>query len=118
MRSAKSNDITNIFVKTILVQKIAFTSIYDNTMSPEHFEIKKQQKFASLVTVKNRQLSTVPLIFDYSRGLAVNGKFDYRRGSAVKVIYRHRNMIEHEQFSEFLSHICYPSCFMFCHGAK
>ena len=30
------------------------------------------------------------------------------------------NMIEHEQltFLNFLIHICYPSCFMFCHGAK
>ena len=62
----KSNDITNIFVKSILVQKIAFTFIYVVTMSPEHFEIKKQ-RFASLITVKNRQLSTVPLNFDYSR---------------------------------------------------
>ena len=37
---AKSNDITNIFVKSILVQKIAFTSIYDIIMSPEHFDKK------------------------------------------------------------------------------
>ena len=36
---AKSNDITNISVKSIHVQKIAFTSIYDIFMSPEHFEI-------------------------------------------------------------------------------
>ena len=40
LTSAKSNDITNIFVKSILVQKIAFTSIYDMSMSPEHFEIR------------------------------------------------------------------------------
>ena len=40
--SAKSNDITNIFVKSILVQKIAYNSIYDITMSPEHFEIKNK----------------------------------------------------------------------------
>ena len=39
--SAKSNDITNIFVKSIFVQKIAYTSIYDIIMSPDHFEIKK-----------------------------------------------------------------------------
>ena len=39
---AKSNDITNIFVKSILVQKNVFTSIYDITMSPEHFEIKNK----------------------------------------------------------------------------
>ena len=38
--SAKSNDIKNMFVKSILVQKIAFTSIYDIIMSPEHFEIQ------------------------------------------------------------------------------
>ena len=40
--SAKSNDITNIFVKSILVQKIAPTSIYDIIISPGHFEIKKK----------------------------------------------------------------------------
>ena len=66
LTSAKFIDITNIFVKSILVQKIAFTFIYDISMSPEHFEIKKQ-RFTSLITVKNRQLSTVPLNFDYSR---------------------------------------------------
>ena len=64
LTSAKSNDITNIFVKSILVQKIAHTSIYDIIMSPEHFE-KKEQRFASFLTVKNRQLSTVPLNFNY-----------------------------------------------------
>ena len=60
LTSVKSNDITNIFVKSILVQKIANTSIYDISMSLE-------QKLASLITVKNRQQSTVPLNFDYSR---------------------------------------------------
>ena len=40
--SAKSNDITNIFVKSILVQKITYISIYDIIMSPEHFEIKNK----------------------------------------------------------------------------
>ena len=40
--SAKSNDITNIFVTSILVQKIAYTSIYDIIMFPEHFEIKNK----------------------------------------------------------------------------
>ena len=40
--SAKSNDINNIFVTSILVQKIAYTSIYDIIMSPEHFEIKNK----------------------------------------------------------------------------
>ena len=40
--SAKSNNITNIFVKSILVQKIAPTPIYDILMSLEHFEIKKK----------------------------------------------------------------------------
>ena len=64
--SAKSIDITNIFVKSILVQKIAYTSLYDIIMSPEHFEIKKE-RFASSITVKNRQLSTVLLSFDCSR---------------------------------------------------
>ena len=39
---AKSNDITKNFVKSILVQKIAYTSIYDSIMSPEHFEIKNK----------------------------------------------------------------------------
>ena len=41
--SAKSNDITNMFVKSILVQKIAYTSIYDIIMSPEHFEIQNKE---------------------------------------------------------------------------
>ena len=41
--SAKSNDITNMFVKSILVEKIAFTSIYDIIMSPEHFEIQNKE---------------------------------------------------------------------------
>ena len=36
--SAKSNDITNFYVKSILVQKI----IYDIVMSPEHFEIRNK----------------------------------------------------------------------------
>ena len=63
--SAKSNEITNIFVKSILVQKIVQTFIYDTVMSPEHFELKKNI-FASPITVKNRQLSTVPLKFDCS----------------------------------------------------
>ena len=40
--SAKSNDISNIFEKSILVQKIALTSIYDNSMPHEHFEIKNK----------------------------------------------------------------------------
>ena len=43
LTSVKSNDITNIFVKSIPVQKIAYTSIYDISMSPEHFEIKNKQ---------------------------------------------------------------------------
>ena len=38
--SAKSNDITKLCVNSILVQKIANTSIYDDIMSPEHFKIK------------------------------------------------------------------------------
>ena len=50
--SAKSNDNTNIFVKSILEQKIASSSIYDIIMSPEHYEIKKKI-FASLITVKD-----------------------------------------------------------------
>ena len=37
---AKSNDVTNISVKSILVEKITYTSIYDIIMSPEHYEIK------------------------------------------------------------------------------
>ena len=39
---AKSNNITNCFVKSILVQKIAKSSIYDIIMSPEYFEIKNK----------------------------------------------------------------------------
>ena len=40
--SANPNDILNIFVKSILVQKIAPTSIYDIIIFPEHFEIKNK----------------------------------------------------------------------------
>ena len=39
LMSAKSNDIINIFVYSILVHKIALSSIYDIIMSPEHFKI-------------------------------------------------------------------------------
>ena len=42
LSSAKSYDITDTFVKSILVQKIVHTSIYDSIMSPEHFEIKNK----------------------------------------------------------------------------
>ena len=42
LTSAKSNDITNIFAKSILVQKIALTFIYHIVMSLEHFEIKNK----------------------------------------------------------------------------
>ena len=42
LMSSKSNDITHIFVMSILVQKIAHTSIYGIIMSPEHFEIKNK----------------------------------------------------------------------------
>ena len=52
-----------ILFKSIVVQKI---SLYDSIMSHEHFEIKNIL-FASLITVKNRELSTVPLNFDCSR---------------------------------------------------
>ena len=41
--SAKSNDIAKILVKSILVQKMVYTSIYDIIMSPEHFEIKNKE---------------------------------------------------------------------------
>ena len=41
--STKSNDITKKLIKSILVQKIAYTSIYDSIMSPEHFEIKNKE---------------------------------------------------------------------------
>ena len=40
--SAKSNDIAKKFVKSILVQKIAYASIYDSNMSHEQFEIKNK----------------------------------------------------------------------------
>ena len=42
LNSAKFNDITNIFEKSIFVQKIALTSIQDIIMSPEQFEIKNK----------------------------------------------------------------------------
>ena len=41
--SAKSNDFTKKFVKSNLVQKFAYTSIYDSIMSPEQFEIKNKE---------------------------------------------------------------------------
>ena len=41
LTSAKSNDITNVFVKSIL-EKFVYTSIYGIIMSPEHFEIKNK----------------------------------------------------------------------------
>ena len=41
--SAKSYDIAKKFVKSILVQKIAYTSIYDISMSTEQFEIKNKE---------------------------------------------------------------------------
>ena len=66
LTSTKSYDITNIFLKSILVQKIVYSSIYNIIMSPEHFEIKKQ-RFACLITVKDKQLSTVPLNFECNR---------------------------------------------------
>ena len=40
--SAKSNDIRNILIKSVFVQKMAYTYIYDISMSPEHFEIKNK----------------------------------------------------------------------------
>ena len=45
LMSVKSNDITYISVKSILVHKIAYTSIYDMIMSPEHFEIKNKDEY-------------------------------------------------------------------------
>ena len=41
--SAKSNDFINIFVKSIFVQEIAKTSIYDIIITPVHFEIKNKE---------------------------------------------------------------------------
>ena len=40
--SAKSNDITNMYLKSIIVQKIAFSSIFDIIISPDYFEIKSK----------------------------------------------------------------------------
>ena len=37
------DDITNMVVKSILVQKIAYTSNYIIIMSPEHFEIHNKE---------------------------------------------------------------------------
>ena len=47
----KSNDITKLLAKSILVQKIAYTAIYDIIMSPEHFEIKNKE-LSSLLRLK------------------------------------------------------------------
>ena len=41
--STKSNDITNMFVKSTVEQKIAYTSKYDIIMFPEHFEIQNKE---------------------------------------------------------------------------
>ena len=41
--SAKSSDFAKMFVKSVFVQKITQTSIYDISMSPEHFEIKNKE---------------------------------------------------------------------------
>ena len=66
--SAKFNDITNISVKSILVHKIAYTSMYDIIMSPEDFEMKKKTpRNCALIDVKNRHLSTASLNVDCSR---------------------------------------------------
>ena len=43
--SAKSNDISNSLMNSILVMKIALTSIYDISMCPEHFEIKSKDLY-------------------------------------------------------------------------
>ena len=43
----KIKQVSNIFVKSIIVQKIVYTSIYDINMSPEHFE-KKNKDLRSL----------------------------------------------------------------------
>ena len=40
--SAKSNEMANIFLKSIPVQKIAYSSIYDTFMPTEHFEVKNK----------------------------------------------------------------------------
>ena len=40
---AKSNDIRKKFVKSILVQRIAYASIYDSTMFPKQFEVKNKE---------------------------------------------------------------------------
>ena len=42
LTSEKLNGITNNSGKSIFVGKIAFSSIYDIIMSPEHFEIKNK----------------------------------------------------------------------------
>ena len=42
LTSVTSNDITNIFVKSYIVQKSVYTSIYDMILSPEHFEIENK----------------------------------------------------------------------------
>ena len=41
--SAKSNDIANFFVKSILVQTFAFTAVYDMIMPLKQFENKKKE---------------------------------------------------------------------------
>ena len=61
LASAKSNDITNSFVKSILVQKYPWYYLVPWTFW------NKEQRVASHITVKNRQLSTESVNFDWSR---------------------------------------------------
>ena len=42
LTSEKSNDISTIFVKSILLQKIVYTSICDITMSSEYSKIRNK----------------------------------------------------------------------------
>ena len=64
--SAKSNDITNMFAKSILVLKIAYTSICDIIMSPEHFEIQDKELRPLQPFKMDSYQMCMPLNFDCS----------------------------------------------------
>ena len=54
--AAESNGITHISVKSILVQKIAYSSIYDIIMFTEHFEIKNKDLRPLWLKIESYQL--------------------------------------------------------------
>ena len=58
------------FVKSILVQKITYTSIYDSTMSPKQFEIKNKE----LRSLKRLKIDSYQLCLQISTVVAFGSK--------------------------------------------